>query len=120
MNQSIPIDPHSNRQSKKAAASGWIDSALEYYDFFIYATAAALLFPQLFFPSDDPKIGIIASLATFGVGYIARPIGAVVLGHMGDRHGRKKVLVYCMFLMGFSTTSTSVCVPTPRAESPKQ
>jgi MFS family permease len=62
-----------------------------------------LLFPQLFFPSDNPAVGIIASLASFGVGYIARPIGAVVLGHLGDRHGRKTVLVYCMFLMGFST-----------------
>ncbi|BAV75860.1 major facilitator superfamily protein [Pseudomonas chlororaphis subsp. aurantiaca] len=103
MNQSIPIDAHSKGQSKKAAASGWIGSALEYYDFFIYATAAALLFPQLFFPSDNPAVGIIASLASFGVGYIARPIGAVVLGHLGDRHGRKTVLVYCMFLMGFST-----------------
>jgi MFS family permease len=103
MNQSIPIDARSKSQSRKAAASGWIGSALEYYDFFIYATAAALLFPKLFFPSDNPAVGIIASLASFGVGYIARPIGAVVLGHLGDRHGRKKVLVYCMFLMGFST-----------------
>ena len=103
MSQSIQGDSHSKRQSKKAAASGWIGSALEYYDFFIYATAAALLFPQLFFPSDNPTVGIIISLASFGVGYIARPIGAVVLGHMGDRHGRKTVLVYCMFLMGAST-----------------
>ncbi|SDA63721.1 Predicted arabinose efflux permease, MFS family [Pseudomonas sp. NFACC15-1] len=103
MSQSIQGDPHSKRQSKKAAASGWIGSALEYYDFFIYATAAALLFPQLFFPSDNPTVGIIISLASFGVGYIARPLGAVVLGHMGDRHGRKTVLVYCMFMMGAST-----------------
>ncbi|MGI4841167.1 MAG: MFS transporter [Janthinobacterium lividum] len=103
MSQSALVESHSKRQSKKAAASGWIGSALEYYDFFIYATAAALLFPQLFFPSDNPTVGIIISLASFGVGYIARPIGAVVLGHLGDRHGRKTVLVYCMFLMGFST-----------------
>ncbi|GAB7531420.1 MFS transporter [Pseudomonas sp. 3A(2025)] len=106
MSQSIQADPNSKRQSRKAAASGWIGSALEYYDFFIYATAAALLFPQLFFPTDNPTVGIIVSLASFGVGYIARPIGAVVLGHLGDRHGRKTVLVYCMFLMGFST----VCI----------
>lgn len=105
MSQSIQADPDSKRQSKKAAASGWIGSALEYYDFFIYATAAALLFPQLFFPTENPTVGIIVSLASFGVGYIARPIGAVVLGHLGDRHGRKTVLVYCMFLMGFSTVS---------------
>ena len=88
---------------KKAAASGWIGSALEYYDFFIYAQAAALVFPTIFFPSDNPQVGIVASFATFGVGYVARPIGAFVLGHWGDTHGRKNVLVLCMLLMGAST-----------------
>ena len=88
---------------KKAAASGWIGSALEYYDFFIYAQAAALVFPTIFFPSDNPQVGIVASFATFGVGYVARPIGAFVLGHWGDTHGRKTVLVLCMLLMGGST-----------------
>jgi MFS family permease len=100
--QSSHSSDHS-QQSKKAAASGWIGSALEYYDFFIYATAASLIFPQLFFPKGDPTTAIIASLATYGVGYVARPIGAFVLGHLGDTHGRKKVLLWCMFLMGFST-----------------
>ena len=70
-------EPQGRHQSKKATASGWIGSALEYYDFFIYATAAALIFPQIFFPKGDPQIAIIASLATYGVGYVARPIGAV-------------------------------------------
>jgi MFS family permease len=96
-------EPHGRHQSKKAAASGWIGSALEYYDFFIYATAASLIFPQLFFPSANPTVAIVASLATYGVGYVARPIGAFVLGHWGDTHGRKNVLILCMFLMGFST-----------------
>jgi MFS family permease len=103
MNGSTQVEAHRQRQSKIAAASGWIGSALEYYDFFIYATAASLLFPQLFFPSHNPTVAIIASLATFGVGYVARPIGAMVLGHVGDRHGRKTVLIFCMFLMGIST-----------------
>lgn len=94
---------HAKQQIKKAAASGWIGSALEFYDFFIYATAASLIFPQIFFPNTDPKLVLIASLATYGVGYIARPIGAFFLGHWGDTHGRKQVLVLCMFLMGFST-----------------
>ena len=67
---------HDSLQSRKAAASGWIGSALEYYDFFIYATAASLIFPQLFFPKGDPTVAIVASLATYGVGYVARPIGA--------------------------------------------
>src|SRR3982751_4918259 len=88
---------------KKAAASGWIGSALEYYAFFIYAQAAALVFPNIFFPSDNPQVAVVAAFATFGVGYVARPIGAFVLGHWGDTHGRKNVLVLCMLLMGGST-----------------
>jgi MFS family permease len=96
------------RQPRRAAASGWIGSALEYYDFFIYATAASLVFPQIFFPSQNPTIAIIASLATYGVGYVARPIGAFVLGHWGDTHGRKNVLLLCMFLMGFSTMAVGL------------
>jgi MFS family permease len=96
-------EPTGRHQSKIAAASGWIGSALEYYDFFIYATAASLIFPQLFFPSDNPTVAIVASLATYGVGYVARPIGAFYLGHWGDTHGRRNVLLVCMFLMGLST-----------------
>ncbi len=99
---------HDRQQSKKAAASAWIGSALEYYDFFIYATAASLIFPQLFFPSNNPTVAIVASLATYGVGYVSRPIGAFVLGHWGDTHGRKYVLVLCMFLMGFSTIAVGL------------
>jgi MFS family permease len=101
-------EPHGTHQSKKAAASGWIGSALEYYDFFIYATAASLVFPQIFFPSTDPKVAIIASLATYGVGYVARPIGAFFLGYWGDTHGRKTLLIVCMFLMGFSTMAVGI------------
>ncbi|MBS0450378.1 MAG: MHS family MFS transporter [Proteobacteria bacterium] len=106
--QSAPQAHNQQQQSKKAAASGWIGSALEYYDFFIYATAASLIFPQIFFPTGNPKIAIIASLATYGVGYVARPIGAFVLGHLGDTHGRKNVLLICMFLMGFSTMAVGL------------
>src|ERR1700723_3077220 len=97
-----------SRQSKIAAASGWIGSALEYYDFFVYATAASLVFPQIFFPSDNPTVAIVASLATYGVGYVARPVGAFVLGHWGDTHGRKTVLLVCMFVMGISTMAVGV------------
>ncbi len=103
-------DTHSqgSHQTRKATASGWVGSALEYYDFFIYAQAAALIFPQIFFPSSDPKIAIVASLATYGVGYVARPIGALVLGHLGDTRGRKNVLLMCMFLMGFATMAVGL------------
>jgi MFS family permease len=93
---------------KKAAASGWMGSALEYYDFFIYAQAAALVFPTIMFNAEDPQVAIIASFATYGVGYVARPIGAFVLGHWGDTHGRKNVLVLCMLLMGASTFLVSI------------
>ncbi len=92
-----------HKTPRKAAASGWMGGALEYYDFFIYAQAAALVFPNIFFPKTDPQIAIIESLATFGVGYVARPLGAFVLGHWGDTHGRKNVLVLCMLMMGGST-----------------
>ena len=101
-------EPHGRHQTKKAAASGWIGSALEYYDFFIYATAASLVFPQIFFPSENPAVAIIASLATYGVGYIARPVGAFFLGHWGDTHGRKYVLILCMFVMGFATMAVGL------------
>src|ERR1700726_4226606 len=101
-------EPHGTHQTKKATASGWIGSALEYYDFFIYATAASLVFPQIFFPSGNPTVAIVASLATYGVGYVARPIGAFYLGHLGDTHGRKTVLLVCMFIMGFSTMAVGV------------
>ena len=88
---------------RKAVWSGWIGSALEYYDFFIYAQAAALVFPNIFFPKGDPQVAIVAAFATFGVGYVARPIGAFVLGHLGDTHGRKNMLVLCMMMIGAST-----------------
>jgi MFS family permease len=101
-------EPQGRHQSRTAAASGWIGSALEYYDFFIYATAASLVFPQIFFASGNPTIAIVASLATYGVGYVARPIGAVVLGHWGDTHGRKNVLLMCLVLMGLSTTAVGL------------
>jgi MFS family permease len=93
----------SPRDPRKAAMSGWIGSALEYYDFALYSLAATLIFPTIFFPSENPTVGIIASLATYAVGYVSRPVGAVVLGAYGDRHGRKSVLVFAMLLMGFAT-----------------
>ena len=73
---------------------------LEFYDFFIYTQAAALVFPSVFFPSDDPSLAIIASLGTFGVGYLARPVGAFTLEAMGDRVGRRRTLILTMALMG--------------------
>lgn len=84
-----------------AAAVG---SALEWYDFFIYGTAAALVFGDLFFPKLDPTVGTLAAFATFGVGFAARPIGGIVFGHLGDRIGRKPVLVLTLLLVGGGTS----------------
>lgn len=104
-------EPEAVKTPKKAALASWIGSAVEYYDFFIYGTAAALIFPKLFFAPNNPQAAAIASFATFGVAYITRPLGAVALGHIGDRFGRKKVLTFTLLLMGLSTFMIG-CLPT--------
>jgi metabolite-proton symporter len=80
-----------------------VGSALEWYDFFIYGTAAALVFGDLFFPKLDQNVGTLAAFATFGVGFFARPFGGMVFGHLGDRLGRKPVLVITLLLVGVGT-----------------
>ncbi|NVN00716.1 MFS transporter [Arthrobacter sp. SDTb3-6] len=89
----------------KAALASFLGSTLEYYDFFIYGTAAALVFPHLFFPSENPTVGLVAAFATFGVAYVARPFGGMVMGHFGDRLGRKNVLLFTLSLMGLASLS---------------
>jgi MFS family permease len=105
--------PEPQAQPRKAALAAWIGSALEYYDFFIYGTAAALVFGKVFFPKSAPVTGVLLALATFGVGYLARPVGGFLLGHVGDRFGRKKVLVSTVLLMGTCTFLVG-CLPTYR------
>ncbi|WP_445028182.1 MFS transporter [Streptomyces sp. SAS_270] len=107
---SSPLDAPPG-QPRKAATAAWIGSALEYYDFFIYGSAAALIFPKVFFDESDPATATLLSLATFGVAYAARPVGALFLGHFGDRLGRKKIMVFTLILMGLSTFLIG-CLPT--------
>ena len=99
------------RTPRKAALASWIGSVVEYYDFFIYGTAAALVFGDVFFPDSDPATGTLLSFATYGVGYVARPVGAFFMGHIGDRYGRKRVLLLTVSLMGASTFLVG-CLPT--------
>ena len=96
---------------RRVAATALAGTSIEWYDFFLYGTAAALVFPTLYFPADlSPLVALIASFSTFAVGFLARPIGGVVFGHFGDRVGRKKALVTALLLMGTSTTLIG-CLP---------
>jgi metabolite-proton symporter len=88
---------------RRVAFASFIGTAIEWYDFFIYGTAAALVFNELFFPSFDPLVGTLAAFATFAVGFIARPLGGVVFAHFGDKVGRKPMLVWSLMLMGVAT-----------------
>ena len=90
-----------------------IGTTIEFFDFYIYATAAVLVFPRLFFPASDPASAILASLATFGIAFLARPVGSVLFGHFGDRVGRKTTLVLALLTMGVSTVAIGA-LPTYR------
>ena len=88
---------------RRVIVASLVGTSLEWYDFFIYGTAAALVFNQLFFPSFEPLVGTLLAFATYAVGFVARPLGGVVFGHYGDRLGRKNVLVATLLLMGIAT-----------------
>jgi metabolite-proton symporter len=87
----------------RVVAASMAGTTVEWYDFFLYGVAAAVVFPAVFFPTADPTTGTLSSLATFAIGFIARPFGGLVFGHFGDRIGRKKLLVVSLLLMGAST-----------------
>ncbi|EKK2906535.1 MHS family MFS transporter [Escherichia coli] len=88
---------------RRVASASAIGTAAEYYDFFAYGTAAVLFFGHLFFPSDDPLISTLAAFATYAVGFLARPLGGIVFGHIGDKVGRKKALVITILIVGLGT-----------------
>ena len=88
---------------RRVIVASLIGTSLEWYDFFIYGTAAALVFNKLFFPTFDPLIGTLLAFTTYAVGFVARPLGGIVFGHYGDKLGRKNVLVVTLLLMGIAT-----------------
>ena len=95
---------HTSKQPRRAAAAAFVGTTIEFYDFYIYATAAALVLGQVFFPSSDPLLSTLAAFGTFAVGFVARPLAGMVFGHLGDRLGRKKMLLMTMLLMVLATT----------------
>jgi len=101
------IRPNVNTPGQVLFAS-LIGTTIEFFDFYIYATAAVLVFPRLFFPTSDPASAVLASLATFGIAFVARPIGSALFGHFGDRIGRKATLVAALLTMGVSTVAIGI------------
>ena len=95
---------HSKSNMQKVALTALAGTSIEWYDFFLYGAAAALIFPTAFFGEATPSTALILSLLTFAAGFIARPIGGIIFGHYGDRVGRKKTLVIALILMGVSST----------------
>ncbi|CAK7285536.1 MFS transporter [Streptomyces sp. RM1] len=104
------VRPVASASLPRLAAASLAGAAVEFYDFFAYGTAAALVLGRLFFPSFSPLAGTLAAFATFGVGFVARPLGSVLFGHLGDRRGRRPVLVASLLLTGGSTIAVG-CVP---------
>jgi metabolite-proton symporter len=98
-----PAGEPSDSSVLRVVTASFIGTAIEWYDFFLYGTAAALVFPTLFFPKADERVGVMASFATYAVGFFARPVGGVVFGHFGDRMGRKSMLVTTLMMMGVAT-----------------
>ena len=94
---------HPFRQHARVLTAATAGTAVEFYDFYIYATAAALVFGPLFFPEQSPAAALALSFLTFGIAFFARPVGAIAFGHFGDRVGRKSTLVASLLLMGAST-----------------
>jgi MFS family permease len=97
--------PEAKNRPGQILFASLVGTTIEFFDFYIYATAAVLVFPKLFFPAADPAAATLASLATFAIAFLARPIGSALFGHYGDRIGRKATLVASLLTMGLSTVT---------------
>src|SRR3954468_20912182 len=101
--QSIMNEAEHRRQLRRAVLASTIGTAIEWYDFFLYSTVTGLVFAQMYFPRADPLVGTVEAFGVYAVGFVARPIGAAIFGHYGDRLGRKAALVATLLLMGIAT-----------------
>lgn len=100
-----PLSPAAKRkEARTVILSSYLGSTIEFYDFLLYATAAAVAFPKVFFAGTDEWVGVVAAYATFAAGYVARPLGGIIFGHFGDRIGRKGMLIVSMAMMGIAST----------------
>ena len=104
----------------EAIGASTIGTIVEWYDFYLYGTAAALVLNKVFFPNSDPLAGILASYATFAVGFLVRPFGGVMFGHFGDKYGRKPVLIATLLLMGFGTAAIGLLPTYAPSASPRR
>jgi MFS family permease len=98
-----PTDIEHQAQLRRAVVASTIGTAIEWYDFFLYSTATGLVFAKLFFPQSDPLVGTLKAFAIYAVGFVARPVGAAIFGHYGDRIGRKSTLIATLMTMGIAT-----------------
>src|SRR5215470_9120323 len=106
----LPESEH-QKQLLRAVIASTIGTAIEWYDFFLYSTVTGLVFAKLFFPQSDPLVGTLEAFAIYAVGFIARPVGAAIFGHYGDRIGRKSTLIATLMTMGIATFLVAL-VPT--------
>src|SRR5437667_3697003 len=100
----IPLTASEHQiQLRRAVLASTVGTAIEWYDFFLYSTVTGLVFAKLYFPESDPLTGTLQAFAVYAVGFVARPVGAAIFGHYGDRIGRKSTLIATLFLMGVAT-----------------
>jgi MFS family permease len=111
-NASSPLSEADHRvQLRRAVIASTVGTTIEWYDFFLYGQATGLVFGKLFFPKSDPLVGVLQAFAIYAVGFVARPVGAVIFGHYGDRIGRKAALITTLLLTGLATFAVGF-VPT--------
>src|SRR6266850_640359 len=106
------LSPHEHRaQLRRAVIASTIGTTIEWYDFFIYGTVTGLVFPKLYFPESDPLVGTLEAFAIYAVGFVARPVGAAIFGHYGDRIGRRAALIATLLTMGIATFLAAIRRP---------